>query len=325
MKALLLDKPGTITSLRAGEISVPEPYEGEIRVKVEALGLNPVDYKQAGRGNSAWSYPHLLGLDVSGIVDAVGHGVDQWQVGERVFYHGDLTKPGGFAEYAITTGHTTARIPDGVSYVDAAAIPCAGLTAYQGIVRKLKVQAGETVWVQGGAGGVGGYGVQLCANIGATVITTASQRNFEHVKGLGAAHVIDYNSEGVVARIMEITNGRGLDAVQAAVDAESANQGIDALAFSGAIALIAGLPDMGEEIFDKSISLHKISLGAAHHSNNRDAQLDLARMADEMIAMIADGTVDSMVERVVGFDEIPGSLAEIEERHVRGKIVAEIK
>jgi len=325
LKALLLDKPGAITSLRAGDIADPMPSEGEIRVKVEALGLNPVDYKQAGRGNDAWSYPHLLGLDVAGTVDAVGQGVDQWQVGERVFYHGDLTKAGGFAEYAITTAHTTARIPDSVSYVDAAAIPCAGLTAYQGIVRKLKVQAGQTVWVQGGAGGVGGYGVQLCASIGATVITTASKRNFEHVKGLGATHVINYNSEDVVARIMEITDGRGLDAAQAAVDAESANQGIEALAFGGAISLIAGLPDLEEEIFDKAISIHKIALGAAHHSNNRDAQLDLARMADEMISMIADGTVDSMVERVVGFDEIPASLAEIEERHVRGKIVAEIR
>jgi NADPH:quinone reductase-like Zn-dependent oxidoreductase len=325
LKALLLDQPGAITSLRAGEISVPEPGSGEIRVKVEALGLNPVDYKQAGRGNDAWSYPHLLGLDVAGTVDAVGQGADEWSVGESVFYHGDLKRPGGFAEYAITTAHTTARIPDSVSYVDAAAIPCAGLTAYQGIVRKLKVQAGQTVWVQGGAGGVGGYGVQLCANIGATVITTASPGSFDHVKGLGAAHVIDYNSEDVVARIMDITDSRGLDAVQAAVDAESANQGIAALAFSGAISLIAGLPDMGEEIFDKSISLHKISLGAAHHSNNRDAQVDLARMADEMIAMIADGTVDAMVERVVGFDEIPGSLAEIEQRHVRGKIVATLE
>jgi len=258
-------------------------------------------------------------------VDSVGQDVDRWQVGDRVFYHGDLTRPGGFAEYAITTAHTTARIPDDVSYVDAAAIPCAGLTAYQGIVRKLKVQPGQTVWVQGGAGGVGGYGVQLCANIGATVITTASERNFEHVKALGASHVIDYGKEDVVGRIMEITDGRGVDAVQAAVDAESANQGIEVLAFSGAISLIAGLPDLTEEIFDKAISIHKIALGAAHHSNNREAQLDLACMADEMIAMVADGTVDSMVERVVGFDEIPGSLAEIEKRHVRGKIVAEVK
>ena len=322
MRALILDQPGTVDTLRIDNLPDPQPGDGEIAVRVAAVGLNPVDYKLAGRGNPAWSYPHILGLDVAGTVEAVGKNVDQWAVGDRVFYHGDLSKPGGFAECAITTAHTAAKIPDSVPFVDAAAIPCAGFTAYQGLVRKLHVQAGQTVWIQGGAGGVGGYGIQICAHIGATVITTASERNFDHVKNLGATHAIDYQNEDVVARIMEITNGRGVDAVQSAVDVDSANQGVEILAFGGGISCIAGLPTLSEETFAQSISLHRISLGAAHQSNNREAQLDLARIAEEMIALVAAKKIDPMVEQVIDLERIPDGLAQLEGRHVRGKIVA---
>ena len=97
MRALLLDKTGPVGSLHVGDLPVPEPGTGEIRVKVHAVGLNPVDYKLAGRGNPNWKWPHVLGLDVAGVVDAVGADAVQWKTGDRVFYHGDLSKPGGFA------------------------------------------------------------------------------------------------------------------------------------------------------------------------------------------------------------------------------------
>lgn len=324
MRALLLDQPGPVHSLRVDSAPDPEPGAGQVRVKVAAVGLNPVDYKLAGRGHGNWTYPHIIGLDVAGTIDAVGTEVDGFSIGERVFYHGDLTKVGGFAEFAITTAHTIARIPEKVSFVDAAAIPCAGLTAYQGIVRRLQIQRGQVVWVQGGAGGVGGYGVQLAAHAGATVITTASEKNFAHVKELGATHAIDYQKEDVVARIMDITEGRGVDAVQAAVDVASADQGIAALAFAGAISCIAGLPTLSDQTFAKAISLHKISLGAAHPSNNRAAQLDLARMGEEMIALVAAKKIAPMVEQVLAFADIPAGLVQLEGRHVRGKIVATV-
>jgi len=108
MKALLLDKPGPVSELYVGELPTPEPGANEIQVKVHAVSLNPVDYKLAGRGNDNWSWPHVLGLDVAGVVDAVGSEVAKFKTGDRVFYHGDLSKAGGFAEYAITTAHTTA-------------------------------------------------------------------------------------------------------------------------------------------------------------------------------------------------------------------------
>ena len=263
-------------------------------------------------------------LDVAGDVDAVGGDVDEWSVGDRVFYHGDLSKPGGFAEFAITTAHTTAAIPDGVSFNTAAAIPCAGLTAYEAVVRRLNVKPDHVVWMQGGAGGVGGFGIQISRDIGATVITTASEKNHEFVKSLGADHAIDYNTEDVVERIMAITDRRGVDRVLGAVDPVTADQGIEVLAFRGGIACVAGLPTLAPETFLGAKSVHQVAYGGAHTSNNRDAQLDLARMASEMIALVAQGKIDPMISQVIGLEDIPEGLAQLETRHVRGKIVAEI-
>ncbi len=324
MKALLLEETGPVSGLRIGDLDIPEPGPGEIRVRVKAVSLNPVDYKLAGRGHPDWSWPHVLGLDVAGEVDKLGDGVEEWAIGDRVFYHGDLSKAGGFAEFAITTAHTTAAIPENVGFKEAAAIPCAGLTAYEAVVRRLDVQPGHLVWMQGGAGGVGGFGIQICRNIGATVITTASAKNHEFVRSLGAQFAIDYNSENVVGRIMEITNGRGVDRVLGAVDSAAADQGIDVLAFRGGIACVAGLPSFGANTFAGAKSVHQVAYGGAHTSNNRDAQLDLARMATEMIALVAEGKIDPMITQVIALDEIPQGLEQLQTRHVRGKIVAEI-
>jgi NADPH:quinone reductase-like Zn-dependent oxidoreductase len=178
--------------------------------------------------------------------------------------------------------------------------------------------------MQGGAGGVGGYGVQICANIGATVITTASAKNHEFVKSIGADHAIDYNSEDVVARIMEITDGLGLDRVLGAVDANTADQGVKVLKYRGGLAAVAGMPTLNDDTFSNAKSLHNISYGGAHSSTNYDAQVDLARMADEMIALVAAGKIDPMIKQTIGLEDIPAGLAQLETRHVHGKIVAEI-
>ena len=323
MKALLLSKPGPVSSLSIGEIPTPEPGPNEIRVKVHAASLNPVDYKLAGRGNDNWAYPHVLGLDVAGTVDAIGSDVVQWRTGDRVFYHGDLSKPGGYAEYAITTDHTTAKIPDNVSFAEAAAIPCAGLTAYEAVVRRLGVQPEHTVWMQGGAGGVGGFAVQICKQIGATISTTASGRNHQFVKSLGADHVIDYNTEHVVNTIMSITNDRGVDRVLGAVDVNTANEGIEVLKFRGGLACVAGMPTITDTTFAGAKSIHNIAYGGAHSSTNRAAQFDLANMATEMIALVADKKIDPMIEQSITMEQIPEGLAQLEGRHVKGKIVAE--
>ena len=166
MKALVMDQPGPPNQWYIADIDQPEPNAGEVRVRVHAAGLNPADYKIAAGGHPAWQYPFVIGLDVAGTIDALGPDVAGWQIGDRVFYHGDFSRPGGYADYSITKAHAITAIPEGISFIEAAALPCAGLAAYQSIFRKLHLQPGQTVLVQGGAGGVGGFAVQLATHVG---------------------------------------------------------------------------------------------------------------------------------------------------------------
>lgn len=325
MKALLLKDKNMWREMKVEEIETPIPASGEVLVKVHAAGLNPVDYKTGTNGNPAWTFPHILGLDVAGTIEALGEGVTGWAIGDRVVYHGDFRKRGGFAEYAITTAHTISRIPDSVSFEDAAALPTAGYTAYQALFRKLPMENIKTILIQGGAGGVGGFGVQLAKNAGKTVISTASEHNHDYVKSLGADHVIDYRDEDVRARVMEITNERGVDAVLDTVSRESATNSLDLVAYGGHLAHIAGAPDYAHiKPFTKVISYHEVALNANHHQNDVAAEEDLAKMGDELLKLVAEGKVASLLERTISLEEIPQALEELSERHVKGKIVAKI-
>lgn len=311
--------------MKMEEIETPAPAKGEVLVKVYAAGLNPVDYKTGTNGNPAWTYPHILGLDVAGTIEAVGEGVTEWSKGDRVVYHGDFRKKGGFAEYAITTAHTISRIPDSMSFEDAAALPTAGYTAYQALFRKLPMENIQTILIQGGAGGVGGFGVQLAKNAGKTVISTASEHNHDYVRSLGADYVIDYRNEDVKARVMEITNGRGVDAVLDTVSRESATNSLDLIAYGGHLAHIAGAPDYTHiKSFTKVISYHEVALNANHHQNDVIAEKDLAKIGDELLQLVAEGKISSLLERTVSLEEVPQALEELAERHVKGKIVAKV-
>ncbi|MNC56954.1 Zinc-type alcohol dehydrogenase-like protein [compost metagenome] len=110
-------------------------------------------------------------LDAAGVVAEIGEGVTQWEKGDRVVYHGNLTKKGGYAEYAVAPAHVVSRIPDEVSFEDAAAIPTAGYTAYQALYRKLPFDQINTIFIHGGAGGVGGFAVQLAKQAGKTILS----------------------------------------------------------------------------------------------------------------------------------------------------------
>lgn len=325
MRALVLEQPGNPDTLREADMPQPEPGKGEVRVKVHAVGLNPVDYKLAATGFPSWKYPFILGLDVAGVVDAVGPGVTEWEVGDPVYYHGDLTKPGGYGQYTTVTAHTLSWLPDGLNFEAAAALPCAGFTAYQALHRKLRVQPGKTMLVHGGAGGVGGFAVQLAKAAGVTVFATCSRHNINFVKDLGAYEVIDYKSEGVADRVNVLTNGRGVDYIIDTVGPESATASLDMLAYGGELVCVAGLPDLTNfKQFQKAISIHEVSLGGAYLSGDTIAQEDLARVGREFGALVSKGVIKPMLQEVITLDEIPDALVRLSMRHVRGKIVAKV-
>ena len=213
MKAVLLDKPGPPSSLRIGEISTPRPGADEELVRVCATSLNPVDYKVAAHGYEGWRYPHVLGVDVAGVIETIGEGVVSWSRGDQVFYHTTWRKDGSYAEFNVAPAHTFARIPEGISFVDAATLPCAALTAYSALYRRLQVREGDIVLVHAASGGVGGFAVQLAKAAKAFVIGTCSASNAKYVRALGADEVINYRSEDVFQRAKAIAGDRGIDAI----------------------------------------------------------------------------------------------------------------
>lgn len=325
MKALLLDQPGPLDTLYVSELPEPQPAAGQVRVQVYAAGLNPADYKFAQRGFSRWAYPHVPGMDVAGVIDAVGADVTHWQVGDAVYYHGDLSKPGGFAEWTIAPAHAIAPLPHPVSFVEAAALPCAGFTAYQALHHKLHVTAGQTILVQAGAGGVGGFAVQLAALAGLRVISTCSSSNFDWVRQLGATDVLDYHTQDVAQTIRELTDGRGVDAIVDTVNTDTATLGLELLAFGGGIACVAALPRFEHfQSFGKALSVHDVALGGAYLSGDRIAQKKLAQIGRELGHLVSDRKINPMVQEVIALEEIPQGLQRLAERHVRGKIVAQI-
>jgi NADPH:quinone reductase len=243
-----------------------------------------------------------------------------------VFYHTTWRRPGTYAELNTVPSHTIARIPEPVHYVDAAAIPCAGLTAYSSLFRRLHCKSGDLVLVHGGSGGVGGFAIQLAKRAGAIVVATCSAANTDYVRKLGADEVVDYRHENVFQRVREIAGPRLFDAI---IDTIGPKNGVDNLRLlgpEGGAAFIAGLPDLsGIDDLPYSIAIHDIGLGGVLVAPHfRRQQEDLAKMAFEMITLLQRGEIRSMVSRIISLEEVPQSLATLAEGHVRGKLVAQL-
>lgn len=309
---------------------IPEPKDDEIRVKVKSAGLNPVDYKLAdGWGDVPWPEQPVLGLDVAGVVESTGKNAGHYfKEGDRVFYHGSLAKVnGGFAEYACTSAHTVSRLPAHIDFVTAAALPCAGFTAYQATVDKLKIDETKSILIHAGAGGVGGYAIQLARYLGAgRILTTCSSENSDYVRSLGADTALDYHVEDLYECVMEETDGRGLDYVINTIDRETATKDIDLLAFSGQLVAVVELPDFSRlRFYEKGMSIHEVALGGAHMNGDFRAQLRLAEIGDCYVKLLEEGKIQPPYITEITLDEIPRAFELLRERHVRGKIVASVK
>ncbi len=195
MRAMLLTGHGGPEMLRPGE--APDPIAGpaDIVVDVHAASVNAADYKVRLGGHGALKFPHILGRDFSGVVAAVGEGVTDFAVGDAVFGVNDAGMEGAYAEKLAIKAAIVARKPERLSHVQAAALALTGITAIWAVEDTARLRRGETILIQGGAGGVAGFAIQLAKYLGATVISTASRGNLEYVRGLGADRAIDYNAE----------------------------------------------------------------------------------------------------------------------------------
>jgi NADPH:quinone reductase-like Zn-dependent oxidoreductase len=194
MKAVYIQQFGGPEVLQYGDLPDPSAGPSQIVVDTHAASVNGADWKVRAGSHAQATFPLVLGRDFSGVVGAIGAGVTDLRVGDEVFGVLEAGRDGTYAEKIAIGAAIVAKKPSELSHVDAAALALIGLTASVAVEDTLKLKAGETILIQGGAGGVAGFAIQLAKHIGARVITTASTANLAHVRGLGADEVIDYKT-----------------------------------------------------------------------------------------------------------------------------------
>ncbi|AYC30270.1 NADP-dependent oxidoreductase [Paenisporosarcina cavernae] len=198
MKAVVIQSYGGKEVLKEQEMEMPNLQDNQVLVEVYATSVNPIDWKvREGylKEMMPFEFPIILGWDVAGVVKEKGKAVDNVEIGERVFARPATTNRGTYAEYVAVDENLIAKMPDSMTFEEAAAIPLAGLTAYQCLVDFSSIKEGNRVLIHAGAGGVGTFAIQLAKAYGAYVYTTASGKNIEFLTSLGADRVINYKEE----------------------------------------------------------------------------------------------------------------------------------
>lgn len=339
MRAWLLDRPGPPASLRLDDIASPwrspasQRRDVEVLVQVEAVGLNPEDYKSAAVGNPAWRYPHILGLDVAGRVvavhaDAPARRESSWMLpapGTRVVFRQDLRQSGGFTEYIAVPPDALAVIPPELDPIAAASLPTPGLTALDAVERRLRQISGQTVLIHGATGGVGSFCIQLAKLFGAKVIATARPEKEATARALGALYVVDYRAEDFVEQVRRIAPG-GVDAVIDAVSARSATEGLGLLRHAGHLVSIAGRADLSTiSEFGMAPTVSEVALGAAYTHGGFAGRRWLTWGLERLMTLIVEGHLHPPEIEVIRFDEIPEGLERLARREVDGKLVANLR
>ncbi len=233
MKAAFIERFGGPEVFQYGDVPDPVAGPGEVVIDIVAASINAADWKVRLGDYKHTKFPLIPGRDFSGVVSAVGDGVDDIAVGDAVFGVCAAGQEGAYAEKIAVKAAIVAKKPDDLLHVDAAALALTGLTALSAIEETLKLQRGEKILIQGGAGGVASFAIQLAKHIGAHVVTTASAANHDYVRGLGADEVVDYNARDFTQAVA------GCDAVFETVGGDVAQRSFAVLKPGGRAAFIA--------------------------------------------------------------------------------------
>ena len=303
MKAAFIERHGGPEVLKYGEMPDPVAAPGEVVVDIAAASVNGADWKvREGKSGQLAHFPYILGRDFSGVVSAIGAGVADLDVGDEVFGVCDVGQEGAYAEKIAIKAAIVARKTGSLSHVDAAALALAGLTAICTVEDALKLKAGETILIQGGAGGVASFAIQLSKHLGARVITTASRSNHDYLRGIGADEIIDYNAVDFTTVVKDC------DAVFDTVGGDVAQQSFAVLKPGGRAAFIASGPQAPKP--DRS------DVVAIRPSVGRDRP-----HLERIVALVAAGAVRSPEVTRFKLSEAVAAHEVSQSRHFRGKLV----
>lgn len=320
------------TGLR--ELARPVPAPGEVLVRVHAAGLNPVDFKtREGKLKVVQRYPLpvVMGNELSGVVEAVGDGVTDFGVGDRVFARTPKARMGAFADYAAVPQEVLAKVPGTLDLVAVAGVPLAGLTALQALRDELALGPGSRVFIPGGAGGVGTLAIQIAKWHGAEVTTTASPRGKALVERLGADAVIDYTTQRFEDHV------HGVDGVFDLIGGDTLAKAFGTVRRGGKVVSIAAMPepetarrDLGRGAALAAlfwIASFRLRARARRHGVTyrylfmHPSGSELAELAE----LIRQGTLEPVVDRVFPFADIDQAFAYLESGRAKGKVVVQMR
>ncbi|WP_227378173.1 quinone oxidoreductase family protein [Haladaptatus halobius] len=320
MRAVEASEYGGINALDIVERDIPDPREGQIRVEVRAAGINFADILQRrGAYPGGPTPPFIVGMEIAGVVDAVGEGVD-YSIGDRV---AGLLNKGGYAEYAIAHSSVLFEIPDSMSFEEAAGFPVQYLTAHNCLHDRGELQENERVLIHAAGGGVGGAAVQLARESGAKVFGTASTREkLEMAERLGCDYPINYTGEDFVDRVNAVTEGEGVDLILDGVGNGISERSVDALAPFGRMVSYGtasgepGKPSTEKLLFDNARIIGFHLAQSLQQSPGR-----VLSAVPELTGMLADGRLEVQVEHIFNFKEVRSAHELMEDRKSKGKVV----
>lgn len=323
MKAIVCPTYGPPDLLQYQEVEKPSPGDKEVLIKVHAASVNAADWHLM-RGKpflvrfmfGLMKPKHKIpGIDAAGRVEAVGKNVNQFQPGDRVFT--DLSEAGfgAFAESVCATENAVARIPDGVSFEEAAAVPTAAVTALQGLRDKGQIQSGQKVLINGASGGVGTFAVQIAKSYGAEVTGVCSTGKTDMVQSLGADHVIDYTKENFTQ------NENQYDLILAANGYHPIRDYKRALTSNGRYVMTGGTNAQMYQALLFGPLLSKKNGKSLGNLMMKPNQEDLSLLTE----LMADGKVKPVIERKYSLRELPEAIRYVEKGHAKGKIIITVK
>jgi NADPH:quinone reductase-like Zn-dependent oxidoreductase len=306
MKAIRIHEYGGPDQLRYEDAPEPRAGEGQVLVRVHAASVNPIDYKLASgamRKFMPLNFPWIPGGDFSGVVEAVGAGVTNVKKGDAVY--GDTPGGGGYAALAVTAAGMIAPKPKNLGDIEAASVPLAAQTAWQGLFDHGRLERGQTVLIHAAAGGVGIFAVQLARWKGAKVLATASASNIDFLRSLGADEVIDYKATRFESVAKEV------DLVLDLIGGETQRRSYSVLKPGGNLIATAQPPAEQD--------------AAQHHVHAMMMQMQAStKNLSQLAELCTSGTIKPVISKKYPLSEARAAWAQILSGHTRGKIVLEV-
>lgn len=333
MKAFRFEKYGKDAELKLAEVETPKLDKADVMIEVHAAGVNVIDVKLMHGDFKAiipQKLPLILGSDLAGVVTEVGDAVTKFTVGDEVYASPNQKRIGTFAEYIAVNENDVAFKPKNLTMEEAASLPLVTLTAWQALVEKGNLKAGQKVFVQAGSGGVGTIAIQLAKHLGATVATTTGARNIDLVKQLGADVAIDYKTTDF-EDILE-----DYDLVLHSQDAKTLEKSFRILRTGGKLISISGPPDVefaksAGLAFPLQLAVRGLSFKAKKQAKKLGVNYSFLLMRAEggqlqkIATLVEAGAIKPVIDTVYPFAETPRALAHVEAGRSTGKVVVSIK